>query len=182
MGRPPQKRSENQPAPVTGARWIALTQDRWTLVDDRDYTFLISFGTWSFNPVKMKRDPKAGYAVTGKSAGGKRNIYMHKLLTGYEEVDHKDGNKLNNRRGNLRDCTHSQNQSNRPLPCSNRSGFRGVSWFRRDSCWRAFIKVNGKQKHLGYFQDRVLAAKKYDQAARKLFGEFARLNFPEGVE
>lgn len=57
------------------------------------------------------------------------------------------------------------------------SKYLGVSWFKRDSNWRAWLKYNGKQIHLGYFDNDINAAKAYDQAARKYFGDFAKTNF-----
>ena len=56
------------------------------------------------------------------------------------------------------------------------SKFRGVSWFKRDACWRAWIKYQQKQKHLGYFHNEIEAAKAYNEAAKKYFKEFAYLN------
>jgi predicted GIY-YIG superfamily endonuclease len=57
------------------------------------------------------------------------------------------------------------------------SKYKGVSWFKRDECWRSWIHYNGKQQHLGYFHLEIDAANAYDEAAKKYFGEFANLNF-----
>lgn len=95
-----------------------------------------------------------------------------------EEVDHKNGNTLDNRRANLRACPHWQNGQNlRKWTSPTSAKFKGVS--RHKSGWRAYISFQRVQKHLGTFQTEESAAKAYDQAATDLFGEFARLNFPK---
>lgn len=99
------------------------------------------------------------------------------------EVDHQDGDTMNCRRCNLRPATHLQNMQNRNMYQNNTSGFRGVVRYHDKrsglSYWKAQIKMSGKHKSLGYYQDVVVAARAYDKAARRLLGEFARLNFPE---
>ena len=93
--------------------------------------------------------------------------------------DHKDRNGLNNRRNNLRQATSSQNVANQSLRSNNTSGYKGVSWDKASGKWVAKVKVNGKQQqHLGLFSDPIEAAKTYDRAALKAFGDFAFLNFP----
>ena len=92
------------------------------------------------------------------------------------QVDHVDGNGLNNRRSNLRIATGGENSRNQRLAKNNISGYKGVRW--EANKWRARIMLNDKLKHLGYFTDPIEAAKAYDKAAVELFGEFARLNFP----
>ena len=90
-------------------------------------------------------------------------------------VDHINGNGLDNRLENLRLCSNSENSRNmrRGRGASN---FKGVSWFERDNCWRSYIVMLGRQLHLGYFDSEAEAARAYDIAAAKLFGEFAKLN------
>jgi hypothetical protein len=91
-------------------------------------------------------------------------------------VDHIDNNKLNNTRSNLRLCTGSQNQANRRLHRNSSTGFKGVT--RRGNRWHARIEVHGKSIHLGYHDDAFQASLIYDHAARRYFGDFARLNHP----
>ena len=91
------------------------------------------------------------------------------------EVDHIDRNPLNNHRINLRICTKAQNQQN----CKGRGGtskYKGVCWEKRRKKWRATIKNNGKQVHIGEFCDEKEAAKAYNKKALEFFGEFSRLN------
>jgi hypothetical protein len=96
------------------------------------------------------------------------------------EVDHRDGNGLNNRRrSNLRVCSHSQNGANQKKHKNNTSGFKGVVLYKdnRSRPWCARIKVEGRHIYLGYFATPDEAAKAYDAAAIRLHGEFARTNF-----
>lgn len=97
-----------------------------------------------------------------------------------EDAEHKNRKTLDNRRSNLRMANRSQNQANRPRTKRSTSGYKGVSWYKRFGKWQASIQKNGKKRNLGYYFDKIEAAKAYDLAARELFGEFALLNFPEG--
>ena len=89
------------------------------------------------------------------------------------EVDHINGDKLDNRRSNLRSCTHDQNCKNQKLPRDSKSGFRGVSWARCGK-WSSQIVVNGVQIYLGRFKTPEEAHAAYEAAAVKHFGEFKR--------
>jgi hypothetical protein len=95
-------------------------------------------------------------------------LYVHSTWPQYE-IDHIDGDKLNNRLENLRDATHKQNTENQKLLPSNKSGHRGVSWSQKGKKWRAYLKNNGKTIHLGYYEkleDAALAAR---EAREKIF-------------
>ena len=98
----------------------------------------------------------------------------------YALIDHVDGNKTNNKIQNLREATASQNSCNRKATINGKSKFLGVYWHSHDKRWRAKLKSNGKQFHLGNFTCEIKAAKAYDAAAIKFHGEFANLNFPNG--
>lgn len=91
-----------------------------------------------------------------------------------EIVDHINGNSLDNRRNNLRLCTHAQNIHNQRLSVANKSGFKGVGFFKKLGKWRAQIKVNRKQLTIGYFNTPEEAHKAYCDAAKEYFGDFAR--------
>ena len=154
---------------------IELTQNRVALVDDKDFEYLSQY-KWCFN--------SNGYAVTNESFMGKRKLFlMHRLILGalsedkIQRVDHKDMNKLNNQKINLRFADKSQNAANRLINKNNISGYKGVSWNKRDKRWQAKIGINGKQLYLGEFKDPIKAAKNYDFTALKYFGKFARINF-----
>ena len=89
------------------------------------------------------------------------------------KLDHRDRNRGNNRLRNLRPATTGQNNMNRSANRSNATGYKGVGWHKSAGRYRAVIKVDGKQIHLGHFDDPAVAAEAYKVAARKHFGEFA---------
>ena len=109
---------------------------------------------------------------------------LHRLLMhpieSWEDVDHVNRDSLDNRRENLRKCSHQNNRFN-SNKWYNRK-YKGVSIypFNRNR-FRARIKINDKSIHLGIFESEELAAKAYDKAAKVYFGEFANLNFKEEV-
>ncbi len=92
------------------------------------------------------------------------------------DIDHRDRNYLNNQKNNLRIATRQQNLANQPYYINNTSGYKGVTWHKKSKKWYAQIKVNRQHIHLGTFHDIKLAAKAYNDAAVKYFGEFAWLN------
>lgn len=148
----------------------------FALVDDKDYEWL-SMYHWYTN----KREGGKLYAARNVCGGGKqKKEVMHIAIMGYsegEEVDHKNGNTLDNQRLNLRHCTHAENSRNRLNSKNSTSGYKGVGWHKIGKKWQARIGYNNKRKHLGLFFCLVKAAKCYDKAATELFGEFANLNF-----
>jgi DUF971 family protein len=93
-------------------------------------------------------------------------------------VNYKDGNRMNNRKENLRVCTKSQAQQNqKPQQRNKSSEYKGVSRLKNRGKWMAYIKVNGNDVYLGVYKQEIDAALAYDEAAEKYFGEFARPNF-----
>lgn len=110
--------------------------------------------------------------------GGKDTVLMHRLILGAqpgEQVDHINGNPLDNRRANLRICTPSRNIQNRPGTGKN-TVYRGVTAHRGK--WHARIGSGGARRFLGYFESARMAAKAYDRAALEMYGPDAHLNFP----
>lgn len=93
-------------------------------------------------------------------------------------VDHINGDRLDNRRCNLRPATRHEQARNTSSAHNSTSKYLGVSWRANRNKWRAVIFVDGKQKSLGAFDDEEKAALAYDAAAREHFGKFARCNFP----
>jgi len=140
-------------------------------VDDVDFQLVVT-RRWHMH--------SCGYAMTHERD---TTVYMHRLITNAEkgtEVDHCDGNKLNNTRANLRFVTRSQNLYNKPKAEGYSSKYKGVCWSKAARKWEARIRhIPGQQIYLGIFQSEVDAARAYDAAARQYHGEFARLNFPE---
>lgn len=152
---------------ITQPKQIPLTDGKFATVDHQDFVSLAGL-TWHCT--------SQGRAATG------RTNYMHKVIAAQMgivgEVDHIDGNPLNNRRSNLRGCTRSQNLANSPKCRGSTSQYKGVHWSESHLGWVAQIKQNGKMKYLGQFGSEVEAAVCYDQAAKEKYKEFARLNFP----
>lgn len=159
---------------------IELTQGKYTLVDDEDYEFLIT-KKWHFRKGKGVE----GYAIHSLhiSGSGKERVQiklrMHRILAGAtdeREVDHINGNTLDNRKVNLRLVTSQQNKMNQSVRRS-KSGFKGVYFDASRNKWRAKINLSGKQIHLGQYVTKEEAAKAYDKGALEYFGEYAKLNY-----
>jgi hypothetical protein len=108
-----------------------------------------------------------------------QGVSLARVILGVEEhlvPDHKDGNPLNCQRDNLRIATRQQNSCNQKIRSTNTSGYKGVSWHSRRYKWQAYIMVNYKRVYLGLFGTAEDAAKAYNEKAKELHGEFARLN------
>jgi len=114
------------------------------------------------------------------------SMYLHRVITGAvrgQDVDHVNGDRLDNRRGNLRVCSRRQNCQAFQKPRVNKtSRFRGVSRDSDRGVWTAFIRIEGRSTYLGRFESEMGAALAYDEAARKHFGIFASPNFPDEVK
>lgn len=148
---------------------ISLTQGKVALVSDEDFDYLNQF-KWTASFVH-----KTWYAQRGVYHAGKKTTqYMHRLVCEGGIIDHRDGDGLNNQRGNLRGCTHAENLRNRGKTKSNTSGHKGVYWNNPKQKWQARIQVDGKHYHLGYFDNITSAAEAYAQGAAKYHQEFAR--------
>jgi hypothetical protein len=122
------------------------------------------------------------YAVTSVRLpdGHQKTLALHTLLTGWPEVDHENHDGLDNRRCNLRPATQGQNLANaRKQARPTSSWYRGVSWHKARGRWRGYIQVNGRQRHIAYFDDELEAAAAFDAEALWEWGEFACLNFGE---
>jgi len=156
---------------------IKLTQGKFAIVDDDDYEWINRWKWYLKN---------SGYAVRSLIAiedGVKRSftIGMHREINRTPKglmTDHINGEKLDNRKQNLRNATPGQNQRNKPMLRNNKSGYRGVHTTKPK--WIARIRLNGKDIYLGNFENEVDAAEVYDIAAYHLHGEFASFNFKNG--
>lgn len=158
---------------------ITLTQGRVALVSEEDHGWFTRW-SWCVN--------KGGYAQHGIRVNGKQRMtYMHRavmerMLGGPIpkglEIDHINGNKLDNRRENLRLATRRQNMMNNRGKKDSVSRYKGVSFEKRTGRWLARMKIAGKQTYLGSFVTEEEAARAYDAAARRVHGEFGKLNFP----
>ena len=158
---------------------IPLTRGFVALVDEADAALV---GRHQWRALKSGKGTKVRwYASAGQ---GKATTLMHRLIMAAPigmDVDHRDYDGLNNRRGNLRLATRSQNMANARMRSDNSTGFRGVGWHRQMERWRAYVRVDGRLRSLGLHDAPEDAARAYDAAAREAFGEFASLNFPEAA-
>ena len=114
-----------------------------------------------------------GYFIS--SSFGKTTL-LHRLIMGAHkgyEVDHINHKKFDCRKLNLRICTRYENAKNRPMQSNNSSGYKGVSWHKKNQLWRARIKSDHKMIELGYYKTPEQAYSKYCDAAKKYHGEFA---------
>lgn len=163
-------------------RRIRLTNGRYTFVSDHRYEELRKY-SWLELGI-------GGYIYRREYHGYRENIqkytqtYMQRQIMGLSvsdliNVDHINGIKRDNRDENLRLATDSQNGANRKISSHNTTGYKGVKWRDDYQSYYAYIKVNDKWLHLGAFDDPVIAAHCYDNAARKYFGKFARTNFKD---
>lgn len=94
-----------------------------------------------------------------------------------DEIDHINKVQWDNRIENLRECARGQNCAHRSNTWNTQSGYRGVHLHKKTGKWEAGIRVNKKRIYLGLYEDKVEAAKAYDEEAKKHFGDFATLNF-----
>lgn len=156
------------PKPLPETRHIALTQGKYTVIDEKDFDEVSRF-KWCFDGL---------YATRNCEIGGKRTMQrLHLFLMGPAdgmEVDHRDLDRLNNRRSNLRCATRGQNGCNRGIHKNNKSGHKGVILCKRTGRWIAGIVVNKSRKHLGTYDSPEEAHAAYVSAAKELHGEFYR--------
>ncbi len=154
---------------------IPLSRGLTAIVDPADHAQVLDAGPW----FACNYGGRTFYAQRNtRGADGRHTSQrMHTFLTGWPEVDHRNGDGLDNRRENLRAATRTQNMANTRLRSNNTSGFKGVSFDNRTARWIAAIRLDGHSYFLGRFDVPEEAARAYDAAALRLFGEFARINF-----
>jgi hypothetical protein len=156
-------------------KFIRLTRGKYAIVDDEDYHWLSQF---KWHAVPGARTWYAARNGVPDENGKRLQICMHQLLYfNGEEVDHADGNGLDNRKSNLRFATKNQNQWNKRKACGHSSSsFKGVTWFKSAKRWIARMSHKGKVIRLGCFKKEKDAALAYNTEARKRFKEYARVN------
>jgi hypothetical protein len=149
---------------------IRVCNSRPAIVDADDYDRLSAL-SWHLD--------NGGYAVSNKSLGGGKwfTFRMHRMAIECQPcdfVDHINGNRLDNRRSNLRTATRRVNAINRMQSKISKTGYKGV--FPLRGKFQASIRNNGTSHYLGTFHDPALAALEYNRAAVRLHGDLARLN------
>jgi hypothetical protein len=149
----------------------------FALVSDEDFSYLNKL-RWSI--IKIHG---IYYAVNRSNIDGIwERIFMHRMVMNFPkkmQIDHKNGDGLDNRKENLRLCTNRQNcQNSRKSRKPTTSIYKGVCWDKRFRKWRSDISLNGKRIHLGLFDNETDAAHQYDFHAIFFFRGFENLNFP----
>ena len=156
---------------------IKLTRGQFALVDTEDYNKLNQYNWYAQYDEKLNSFYAARHITVSKNK--REQIRMHCVIMNTHkklEVDHINHNTLDNRKSNLRVCTHQQNCMNQ-LKCKNSSSkHKGVNWDAYHKKWHVRIQNNGKSCHLGFFTSEIKAACVYNIAAKILFGKYARLN------
>lgn len=147
---------------------IKLTQGKIAIVDDDMFDYLNQWKWFCYNGYAARNLPRNKHRL--------RKLFMHHLIISPPdgmEIDHKNRNRSDNRRDNLRVCSHSQNIMNRDILPNNTSGKKGVSWDKVNNKWRAVIKYNYKYIHIGRYNNIEDASDAFHKKAKELFGEFA---------
>lgn len=153
--------------------YVPLTQGYEAIIDVADVA-LIEGVNW-----RALVAANTVYAVREGPRPQRSTILMHRVIMGNPSglcIDHRDGNGLNNTRGNLRGATHSQNMSNQRIRNDNVSGLKGVCFEKERGKWRAEISANGTRRWLGYYETSDAAHAAYVNASAALHGEFGRIS------
>lgn len=171
--------------PDTGGVLIPLGGKRrpglFAIVDSEDVPRVLQHSWWATR-TNPRNDRELLYV---KTECKKKTIYLHRFILGVTDrrvhIDHINHNPLDCRRENMRCVTHQANIFNRRGNLNSSSRYKGVSWSKRAGRWVAFIKIDGRVRYIGSFNDELQAAHAYDEMARRYFGENAYLNFPENA-
>ena len=161
-----------------------MNKPRYIYCDRKGIKYRLTFCSESYELVKNLNlnITNNGYVITRFN---KKLVLIHRLIMGVQDkgfhvlVDHKNGDKLDNRKSNLRICNKSQNERNAGMYKNNTSGFKGVyiNKYSKKNPYIAYARDSeGKKKHIGCFSCPIEAAKAYNEYVKDNYGEFARLN------
>ncbi len=149
---------------------VKLTRGKFATVDNDVYEKVNKYN-WYYI--------EGGYAARDDFSSGKRKmVYMHRFIMDPPEgmvIDHINGKKHDNRKENLRICTHRQNSWNAKKRTDNKSGYRGVSWDKSKQKWGVRLKVGNLYKFGGYFTNKIEASKRYGELVEKYRDEFSKV-------
>jgi len=151
-----------------GVDTIYLTRGKESIIDKEDYDRVNKY---------MWHTGNHGYASHKNNS---ESLLLHRFIMSPKEgeyVDHINGNKLDNRKVNLRICSNSENAMHRVnLQSNNKSGYQGVHFDKSRGKWMSYIKVDNKRIGLGRFNAKEEAIKVRKDAETKYFGEFKPLD------
>lgn len=150
--------------------YVPLTKGYEAMIDAADVP-LVCGRNWH---ARVEEHTVYAMAKMKVGLGPAKKLFLHKVITGYALTDHCDGNGLNNSRENLREATPAENSRNCRRRASNTSGFKGVSWSKRDKRWYARIRHEGRIRHLGCYDTPEDAHAAYCDASKRFHGEFGR--------
>jgi hypothetical protein len=153
--------------------YVPLTRGYEAVIDAADVPLIDGF-SWFAAIAQGTVYARASHYRPGKP---QVTLQMHRVIIGAVDrmvVDHINRDGLDNRRSNIRAATRSQNGMNRPAQANNKSGFKGVFFYKRDGMWRAQIRVDGRAVHVGSFPSADGAAEAYAQASARYHQEFGR--------
>lgn len=160
---------------IPDAYLVPLTRGKFAIIDAADAEALNARGkSWCIDPHGYARSNVAG--SRGKKDILHRWLWKHWGLPKVPMLDHKNRDRLDCRRGNIREATPAQNTWNTGHRKNNTSGFKGVCLDKKTGRWYAQLRVGGKRINLGFWDTPEAAGAAYDRAAEKYFGEFAKPN------
>ena len=159
-------------------------EEIWKKVDDYEYevSTFVNVRRIGKKMLKSRLNKRGYYYVTLCKNGKTTTKTIHRLVAetfitnpeNKECIDHIDNNPTNSNVSNLRWCSLSENQHNRAKNCNNTSGYKGVSFNKRNQKYHAQIRLNGKRIHIGLFKTAEEAYEAYKQKAIELHKEFAK--------
>lgn len=156
---------------------ILLSKGFAAIIDDDDFERVSKFKWYTRSNGGSKF-----YAATGTPGDSNKKIYLHRFILEAPsnlQVDHINGNTMDNRKENLRLCTIQENLRNKKASGQYKGAIYAGKGRDLAKPWSARISHEGKNLYLGYYATAEEAAKAYDKAAKELYGEFAQLNFKE---
>ena len=163
-----------------------LKTRNWDFVQPKEYKLIPlykrGFTKVSNDKFDLVKDSAWVLSASGYVIDSKSKVYLHRLLTNCPKdmvVDHKNHDTLDNRCSNLRVCSNKENVRNARLRSDSTTMYKGVHLDKEKRKFLSSIFFNGKNIFLGYFENKIDAARAYDKKAKELFGEFAYLNFKE---